>query len=627
MKLASKLSITITTFTLLATGASGVAGYMAGQGGVQPVLLMGASLVIAAVSIIAMVVILNSQITKPIRSLNSAIDRISLGDLSQAVPVRTHDELGALSQNFNEMTRQLSTTYRSLEASTQIAKEGHAQLESSINSLRQSFILVDINNHVTLANTATMEMIHSDKKQGKDRKQLQLEDVDRALPAGFKLADKITKALKSRSLFTFSGLSLGDRFVNLYLSPVLDEAKAIGCVLLLEDITEAKILERSKDEFFSIASHELRTPLTAIKGNASLMLEYYPEAFKDRELREMAEDVHTSSIRLIEIVNDFLDLSRLEQGKISFKLQPVALDKVIEQVSYEIGPVLKQKQLNIKVDDSIKQLGALPPVYGDPDRIKQVVYNLVGNAAKFTDEGGIIITAHLDSKFVKVLVTDTGRGISAEGRKLLFHKFQQAGSSLLTRDTTRGTGLGLYISRLLVSGMHGQIGLESSAPGEGTTFFFALPIATGAQAEMPVEATADGDLAKTHPAKTHKPLASPRILIFEDDPYVQRMYRRVFSFKDWQIELATNGEHGVTRAEVFKPSLILLDLMMPKVDGMALLKQLKSQPQTKDIPVLVLTNVGETSTISEAKQLGAIGYLIKADFTPEQLLIEIKKHL
>jgi CheY-like chemotaxis protein len=401
---------------------------------------------------------------------------------------------------------------------------------------------------------------------------------------------------------------------------------SIGTVILLADITDAKVAERSKDEFFSIASHELRTPLTAIKGNASMILDYYKDKLKDPSLREMVEDVHTSSVRLIEIVNDFLDTSRLEQGKIQFKFQSFALDKVIEQVSYEMGAVLKQKDLKLTVDKASLNLGELPLIFADPDRTKQVIYNLVGNAAKFTEKGGITIRAHKEGPNMRVLVTDTGRGIPLEGQRLLFRKFQQAGSSLLTRDTTRGTGLGLYISKLLVEGMGGKIGLEDSEPGRGTTFFFTLPLAAkGKQAQAPAKVPV---MAKASTSVTPKaPVKSKRIMIFEDDPYVQRLYRRLFAFEQWSVEIVGDGGGALAKVKAYKPDLIMLDVMMPKTDGLAVLRDIRKSAETKSVPVVVLSNIGEADTIAEAKKLGVSGYLIKADFTPEQMLEEVKRYL
>jgi signal transduction histidine kinase len=250
----------------------------------------------------------------------------------------------------------------------------------------------------------------------------------------------------------------------------------IGTVLLAEDITEVKVLERSRDEFFSIASHELRTPLTAIRGNASMALEYYSDSLKDPGLNQIVEDIHDSSVRLIEIVNDFLDMSRLEQGKISFEFDECSIEEIVEGIAYEMKTVINEKKIKLRVDTMV--LNTLPKVWTDKNRVKQILYNLVGNAVKFTDEGSVTINAWAGKDSVKITISDTGRGISMESRKLLFHKFQQAGDSLLTRDTTRGTGLGLYISRLIAEKMGGAIILESTEEGKGSVFSLTVPIAT-----------------------------------------------------------------------------------------------------------------------------------------------------
>jgi signal transduction histidine kinase len=279
-------------------------------------------------------------------------------------------------------------------------------------------------------------------------------------------------------------MSFNGRILRLFMAPVIDEASegqkkgALGTVVVLEDITEAKILERSKDEFFSIASHELRTPLTAIRGNTSLIQTYYAELLKDKSLNEMINDIHDSSIRLIAIVSDFLDASRLEQGKMQYNYETFALDKIVESIVYELGGLSKSKGVELKfLDKETFKLHALPEVYADKNRVKQIVYNLVGNAMNYTQKGSVTIGIQTLPDHLKVLISDTGRGMTPDAQQLLFHKFQQTGSSLFTRDTTRGTGLGLYISKLMVEQMHGAIRLESSTAGKGSTFSFTIPIA------------------------------------------------------------------------------------------------------------------------------------------------------
>lgn len=224
-----------------------------------------------------------------------------------------------------------------------------------------------------------------------------------------------------------------------------------------------------KNEFFSIASHELRTPLAAIKGNSALLAQVYGPK-NDKDFQEITHDIHEASVRLIRLVNNFLDAARLERGTIPLKLEGVNLSEAINQVVDEMQGVATDKHIYIRSNIP----GDLPPVKADMDRVKQVIYNLVGNAAKFTETGGITITARVEGPTVKVLVTDTGRGISPEGQKLLFRKFQQTQQS----DADKGSGLGLYISKMLIGLMGGTITLESSEVGKGTTLSFSAPILT-----------------------------------------------------------------------------------------------------------------------------------------------------
>jgi len=243
---------------------------------------------------------------------------------------------------------------------------------------------------------------------------------------------------------------------------------------------------------------------------------------------------------------------------------------------------------------------------------------------------------------VKILVTDTGRGISIDNQKLLFHKFQQAGESLLTRDTTRGTGLGLYISKMLAENMGGHITLESSVENQGSTFSVTVPITNGQSSAAGRQSVARissktglthvetvglvaDTLAKPKTSNSHNKPA--RLLVIEDDPYVLRMYARVFSADVLTVKTALNGSLGVALAQSFKPDLILLDIMMPVMNGLEALDLLKGHPATKNIPVIMLSSLGEEDVIRQALDKGAAAYLVKSDFAPEQLQQEIQQRL
>ena len=270
---------------------------------------------------------------------------------------------------------------------------------------------------------------------------------------------------------------LGSKYLHIFLSPILTggaDSECIGVVILIEDVTEEKVLGRSKDEFFSIASHELRTPLTAIRGNTDLILQFYGDQIKDPQFKEMVDDVHESAVRLIDIVNDFLDMSRLEMGKMEFKKDDLDMGLVVAETLKEYQVTGSRKKLSLEF---VKPEEGTLWAVGDRDKVKQVLINLIGNGLKFTEEGGVTIGLSMKGKTVKAAVTDTGRGVPKKNQSLLFRKFQQAGSSIYTRDVVQGTGLGLYISKLLVEGMGGTIALEKSEVGKGSTFVFSLPVA------------------------------------------------------------------------------------------------------------------------------------------------------
>ncbi|HSX29655.1 MAG TPA: GAF domain-containing sensor histidine kinase [Candidatus Saccharimonadales bacterium] len=348
-----------------------------------------------------------------------------------------------------------------------------ARLSASIEGLSLGFVLIDTFGHIILKNQALSTILSL-----KDAVPLTVDAIADALP-GLNIQAGIMQVQHERAKLTIKSIDVGSRILRILLTPVTEtgNSQVLGVAILFEDITEEKLLDRSKDEFLSIASHELRTPLTAIKGNTSMILSYYTEALRDASLKELIDDVHEASTRLIEIVNDFLDASRIEQGKMVYHKQPFAIDEVIERIFYEMGQLARQKDLYLKINVDALTLQKLPLTYGDKDRTKQILYNLLGNAIKFTETGGVTVDVRVEGDTVKTAIQDTGRGIPPEQQKLLFRKFQQASGDLMTRDTTRGTGLGLYISRLMAEGMGGELALEHSEAGQGSMFSFSLPIA------------------------------------------------------------------------------------------------------------------------------------------------------
>ncbi len=383
----------------------------------------------------------------------------------------------------SQMARQKQVIEQTVLERTREVQETKATLVASINSMKLGFIITDSQPEVIRVNTVAHNLFCPGRHNhtAGDCHEVTIDMVQRLMGKSFSIAEDIAVCLKKQLPHEVKDVTFNERTWRLYLSPMVVDRMSIGCAVLFQDTTEERLLSRSRDEFFSIASHELRTPLTSIKGNSSLILQYYKEILKDKSLNEMIVDSHDSSERRIEIVNDFLDVSRVEQGRLEFHLEQLSLAKVIEEVVYGMNALLKQKGLTIKLSANIRNLDALPHVVVDRNRLKQVLFNLLGNAVKFTQKGSVKVEAVVEEDAIMVTVTDTGIGISPESQALLFHKFQQAADSILTRDSSHGTGLGLYISRLLAVGMGGELGLAKSTLGKGSTFFVRVPLSTPAR--------------------------------------------------------------------------------------------------------------------------------------------------
>lgn len=256
--------------------------------------------------------------------------------------------------------------------------------------------------------------------------------------------------------------------VGSIVAPVVMNGVPIGAVEVFRDITKEKEIDRMKTEFISLASHELRTPLTAIDGLVSMILDdEYGEV--NSNLKRPLKDVATSSKRLMYLVNDLLDLSRIKAGRLKYTLSEFDIAPVISEVCELLKPIAEAKGITL----SISQVNAAV-VLADIDKVKQILNNLIGNSLKFTDKGSIMLSTKIDNDRAVILVTDTGIGIAKEDQGRLFGQFQQLKSS---KGRPPGTGLGLYISKEMVRKMGGDLWLEKSEIGTGSTFAFSLPIA------------------------------------------------------------------------------------------------------------------------------------------------------
>lgn len=355
-------------------------------------------------------------------------------------------------------------------------REEQSRFLASINSLSLGFIIIDIKNNLLIKNKAADYILGLPHLGGEIFLKGDIIQIEERLKDHFDLRASYERCLEKKQVIDVKEVKFDSKFLRIFLAPVIltrDSQEIIGAVILIEDITEAKILERSKEDFFAMASHELRTPLTAIRGNVSMIQDFFAAKIEYKEVLEMLDDIHWASVRLINIVDDFLSASSLEQKKISFRIESFNLIDLIKEILRDFKKTAADKNLYLKFEAAG---GSFPKVKADRERTRQIIINLVGNAIRFTKKGGASINVKKINNFLKVYITDTGIGISPESQQLLFRKFRVAAEKTLTRDVASGTGLGLYISKLLVEGMAGQIALEKSALEQGSTFSFTLPV-------------------------------------------------------------------------------------------------------------------------------------------------------
>jgi signal transduction histidine kinase len=354
-------------------------------------------------------------------------------------------------------------------------EEEHARLLASIGNLSMGFIMTDLSGNIVARNMAAVDFFPS--LSGDTNTIAELERTGNIV---FGFSESVGKSIKERKSVKISDEAIGSRFVNIFISPILDEGASpvcLGAVVLIEDRSEAHRLAESEEDLFSIASHELRTPLTAIYGYTSLIKQVYFGTLHSRELKDIINKIGLLSKKLSLSINNFLDSSKLEKGKIVIKKDACDLFTIINEAIKETERLATEKSLYVRFDAP----STLITVMGDQVRLIQVLIILLSNAIKFTHNGGVHVTvakvssSHGDSPgFVKVSVRDTGVGILEENKTLLFSKFQQADENLLTRQ--EGTGLGLHTAKMLVEKMGGRIQLEQTEFNKGSTFSFTVPL-------------------------------------------------------------------------------------------------------------------------------------------------------
>lgn len=400
--------------------------------------------------------------------------------------------------------------------------------------------------------------------------------------------------------------------VRIARSPVAAEAGEIQHVFVLSDISyrveaqrrseeaaeAAREASRAKSQFLANMSHELRTPLNAVIGYADMLT----DDLADPEQLMDVQRIRQAGQHLLTLINDVLDMSKIEAGRMDVYLEVVHLDDVLQDVAGAIRPMAQRRGNEVELVDETDR----STLYTDARKIRQILMNLGSNAAKFTEDGTITIRVTSDDDVLRVEVSDTGIGIQPEALDRLFQPFVQADDS--TSRRYGGTGLGLALSLRFAEMLGGQL-IARSAFGEGSTFVLELPYRQAAH---------------TTPLPEVDMGSAPLVLCVDDDPSMLDLLGRVLRRQGLRVAHASTGEDALEIAREHKPTVITLDVMMPEMDGWTLLQRLRADPLLRDIPVVMVSMVDQDK--GEALALGAADYLVKPVQT-EVLMNTLRRYI
>jgi PAS domain S-box-containing protein len=529
------------------------------------------------------VYLLARQIARPILAITETATRVTAGDLTLTAPVSTQDEVGALAQTFNRMTEQLRTLYERVSE----------RLHTIVSNVPIILYALDEEGRFTLV-------------EGKGLESLRLEPEHMlGRPAGEilpQLMDSLHHTLAAGAPFQGTVEVAGLAFES-WSAPLRNgQGEAEGLIGVLTDITERKRAEeqlqrakeaaetanRAKSQFLANMSHELRTPLNAIIGYSEMLQEDAADMGEEDFVSDL-QQINTAGRHLLALINDVLDLSKIEAGKMDLYLETFNVLGMIDDVANTIRPIIAKNgnEFTVSCPAEVGEMQA------DITKVRQTIFNLLSNAAKFTERGEVRLSVKringLEAgPMIQFQVADTGIGMTPEQVANLFQPFTQADASTTRRYG--GTGLGLAISRHFCRMMGGDI-IVSSSLGQGSVFTITLPAEVREVEPPPLP-----DQPVPQPAPNNL------VLVIDDDPTAAEMLSHFLTREGFRVEIATGGQAGLHLARELRPSVITLDVMMPGMDGWAVLTKLKADPDLADIPVVMVTIVDDKN----------LGYTLKA---------------
>jgi PAS domain S-box-containing protein len=382
----------------------------------------------------------------------------------------------------------------------------------------------------------------------------------------------------------------------------------IGFLLISRDISDETRINREllkansdlldanrhKTTFLANMSHELRTPLNAILGFSELLIDVTGDRYPTATRMRFLEQIHSSGKHLLALINDILDLSKVEAGQMELRLQMVSIAGIISQVCSTVEPLSSQK--HIQIECNAEQAGE---VMADEGKLRQMVLNLVSNAIKFTPDGGnVTVTGARVGDRLEITVADDGIGISEQDLPRMFKEFQQVDSGV--SRSQQGTGLGLALTRSFAILHGGDVRVESTR-GKGSRFTIDIPIENRGSKAVAA-------LSRAPTTTSIEDASRPLVLVVEDDPASAELLARQIERAGFRTEVARTGAEALKIAQMRKPVAITLDIMLPDMDGWEILKRLKSDDETNQIPAIVVSVVDNPEL---GAALGALDYFVK----------------
>jgi signal transduction histidine kinase/CheY-like chemotaxis protein/HAMP domain-containing protein len=560
------------------------------------------------------IVILHSILT-PLRALVRAIEAICSGDLAAPIPAPSNDEIG-------EMSHALELFRDSLGERDRLTREAEHQrrtINDAIECINEGFVLYDVADRMVLRNSKYMEMygaLADAAVPGAAFRDLLALTADRGL---------VDLGSRSRECWTaerlrqhMSGQGTQEyRYANRWLQ--IDERRTHdgGVVAVYTDITDLKRRQieleqakedaeranRVKSEFLANMSHELRTPLNAIIGYSQILQEDAEDSGQTDLMADLRK-IENAGSHLLGLINDILDLSKIEAGRMEAYIERIDLATLIEDVRMMVEP-LAAKNANKLVIDCPPEAGA---IMSDLTKVKQSLLNLLSNACKFTERGIVSLTvsrqAQPDGARAVFTVKDTGIGMTEEQMGNLFQAFAQADSSTTRRYG--GTGLGLTITRSFARMLGGDV-TATSVAGEGSVFTLTLPVAPVSASTMPDGAHEDRE-DETGLSNVRGMGKRATVLVVDDDAAARRIIGEHLIREGYRVVSAASGAEAIEIARTERPDAITLDIIMPQMDGWSVLTTLKRDPALATIPVILVSLVGDRSL---GVELGAAAFLTK----------------